>query len=51
MGYYYTYDIIVNHISYTNLGSNNKKQKKSEKNSLDLKTVYIFIYTSAFPKK
>ena len=41
MGYYCTYDVIVNHISYTNLGSNKKMQKKSEKNSLDLKTVYI----------
>ena len=45
MGYYSTYGVIVNHISYMNLGSNKKMQKKSEKNSLDLKkNIYIYIY-------
>ena len=44
MGYYSTYGVIVNHISYMNLGSNKKMQKKSEKNSLDLKKKNIYIY-------
>ena len=43
MGYYSTYGVIVNHISYMNLGSNKKCKRSLRKIHLIL-NIYIYIY-------